>query len=326
MRKTLSFMAMIFWVIFFWAQQAQSGLILELTEIELKFGILPLVTTQKTATGQAVITGPGVAKVAPMPAGGGLVEVTEPGKAKAGAFVDLATQKLWHLWAAKPDSGFTGTGTKADIDEKVKMQNVTVLTGIDLIFTLKKDPNQQDDIYFGPDVKGRLMNYIVFREVTTGTTLFDSTTTISENAKNLVTDNTGNIKWIRSPGFFGSFLGLDGIKNEFSSNRWVREFDPITLDIPVTLNAGASLDLEFALENFSSGFASEGTSLYGVSSVPFTIRPATSRGWSRPFGPIYAEEKVIRGLIPRTHGPGKGLRWIRLGENVCQNLALPHGK
>jgi hypothetical protein len=252
------------------ASHAQAGWI---TTEELIFipGQTVITTTiNKRATGQAVLTGPLGSLQDPVPPGGGRAQVLGQGGSISTATVNLQTQRTSHGWIVPSDSGLSGAGTEADIEESITSAVTQTPTSFIVRITRKHDPAQLTGAYFGPGVEGQLNYNMSVLELNSGTTVFNSTSVFTQNSPNTVIDNTGLLTWARLPGFFTGVeeIGnVGGVQNLFSNNYWFLQPTTVQFDFPVTLLAGQALNLEFAFMDSSSGFATSGTTGFGFSSA-----------------------------------------------------------
>jgi hypothetical protein len=246
---------------------ASAGLIYEIDGVVLRFGFLPPVVLQPAmATGQAVATNTatGATVTSPMPAAGGTAIAAVGGPfsvARAKITANLAKDMTSREVFATPPGSINGTNV--DITKAVMSPPVRVLTGIDVILTVRRDPTESIDVYLGPGDTGTLTDNISVVDLTTGATLFNSTSTFSNTSPDVVIDSTGQIVWTRTPGFFDGDTG--GQPNAFSNNRWVMGPTAAEFTLPVDLNPGEAADIPLDFIETVSATVS-GPSGYGFSS------------------------------------------------------------
>lgn len=249
------------------SDQARAGLILDIDAVILRFGFLPGPVLQPAmATGQAVATNTvtGATVTSPMPAAGGIAIAAvggPPPVAQATIMADLAKDTVSRRVFATPPGSVNGTNV--DITKAVMGPPVPVLTGIDVILTVRRDPAETIDAYLGPGDTGTLTDTISVTNLATGATLFNSISTFSDSSPDVVTDSTGQIVWTRAPGFFDGDTA--GQPNAFSNNRWVMGPTAAEFTLPLDLAAGEAINvpLDF-LETVSASVS--GSSIYGFSS------------------------------------------------------------
>ncbi len=107
-----------------------------------------------------------------------------------------------------------------------------------------------------------------------GSSLFQSTSVITDSSPDVFTDSSGLLSWVRTPGRYGTMpdfdLGSIEENNVPSNNRWVLNANMIPFELPVVLNPGQSLNLQLELAVFSSAssIAPDSMSVVGISSSP----------------------------------------------------------
>jgi hypothetical protein len=130
----------------------------------------------------------------------------------------------------------------------------------------RRDPLELIGAYFAPDVTGQLQ-YNLSLFTTSGISLFDSTTQFSDISGDVITDSTGQLTWVRTPGLFGG-LGepgnLFGVPDQFTTKRWLLTTDFLEFELPVDLAPGETLDLTIVLQTSSSGSVTAGTGAFGI--------------------------------------------------------------
>ena len=283
-----------------WINQARADLIFDIDAILLRFGVLPVVQLVPLfATGQAVASNPPNTVVSPIPPGGGIATAAiggPPPVAIATISANLANDSTDKVAVATPPGNFAGTAV--DIAKAVVITPVLVLTGIDVILTISRDPAETLDAYLGPGDTGTLTDNISAVNLVTGATLFDSTTTFSNTSPDIITDSTGQIVWTRAPGFFDGDTG--GQPNAFSNNRWVMGPTQAEFTLPIDLNAGQGANIPLDFVETISGTVS-GPSIYGFSATipePSTLA-LLSGGILALLGCAYRRRKECRHFAVR---------------------------
>jgi hypothetical protein len=246
---------------------ARAGLILDVDGVILRFGFLPPVElVPAMATGQAVATNTatGATVTSPIPPAGGNATAAvggPPPVAISTITANLATDTTSRFAVVTPPGSINGTSV--DITKAVMSPPVPVLTGIDVILTVRRDPAETIDTYLGPGDIGTITDNISVMNLATGATLFSSTSSFSNTSPDIVTDSTGQIVWQRTPGFFDGDTG--GQPNAFSNNRWVMGPTAAEFTLPINLNAGEAANIPLDFIETVSGTVS-GPSIYGFSS------------------------------------------------------------
>ena len=255
-------------IAFIHSNSAHAGIV-TLTETIVLLGIVEQTVETKTATGSITVTPPGGPPITQtMPAAGGSIAIRElffP-FAFARATVDLATQRQSHAWGYRSGAGYTASAS-TDIHKSKTVTSKTV-SNIIQRRTIRRDPNEIIDAFFGTGVSGRIDFAISLMDNTSGMSLFDSTTTLTDSSPDVIHDNTGMLTWTRTPGFFDGDEGnLNGLPNLFSNNRWVLDPFSLVFDTPVTLNPGEMYIENIAGFTSSSAVSSVGAGVIGISDL-----------------------------------------------------------
>ncbi len=283
---------------------ARAGLILDIDAVNLRFGFLPpVVLVPAMATGQAVATNTatGATVTSPIPPGGGNATAAvggPPPVAISTISANLATDTISRVGSATPPGSINGT--QVDITKAVMSPPVPVLTGIDVILTVRRDPAETIDAYLGPGDTGSITDNISVVDLATGATLFNSTSVFSNTSPDTVTDSTGQIVWQRTPGFFDGDTG--GQPNAFSDNRWVMDPTAAEFTLPIDLAAGEAADIPLDFIETLSGTVS-GPSIYGFSSAIAEPSAITLLGIALP-GLIGLAARGRRRRPTARHEPG----------------------
>jgi len=176
-----------------------------------------------------------------MPPGGATVIGGSEGMAGAEMSVNLATGHMVSTDYAS--AGWKVTET-ADIGASIFNPAPIVIPVI--IVTTKWFP-EHIQAFFGPGAVGSMDFELSAVDETTDTTLFDSTTVLSNTSGAVVTDNTGSLTWEQNPGYFvglddqGDMAGAGG----YSENAW--DLQPFTLQGTDNIGAGDTDDIDVTM-------------------------------------------------------------------------------